>query len=230
MKDQQTKRLEENKRDGDFFKIPHVVVDSELLARMKPSEIKAYLVIAKFAHYRTGKAFPSVAKVCKLSGMNKNVVCKAIKRLEYYGLIEKYRAPKGFKFHNVYRVLRNPEINPVIIPQKVEKRSERYRKKDGKWGVIPQNMETDTFPQNVESDIIPQNMEGKENEIELNRDSLKNKQQSITISKETIEKYKKLKGVKWVSKYLLKHGYSLEILNEEKPRLKQKTIALKNKD
>lgn len=183
------KRIEDNKKDHDFFKTPKIVIDSGLLARMKPSEIKVYLVIEKFADYKTGRAFPSIALICELSGMNKNVVCKAIKRLEHFGLIEKYRAPKGYKFHNVYRVLRNPKINPLVIPQKVEKESIRFRKEDGKWGVtphdveidtfpqnmegvIPQNMETDSFPQKVELHIFPQNMESKENEIELNRDRL----------------------------------------------------------
>lgn len=228
MKTQQTKKIEKNEKDQNFFKIPHALIDSKLLARMKPSEIKVYLVIAKFANYKTSRAFPSIALICELTGMNKNVVCRAIKRLEHFGLIEKYRAPKGFKFRNVYNVLRDPEINPLIIPQKVEKKSTRFRKKDGKWGVIPQNMETDTFPQNVELHTLPQNMEGKYIERDLNRDSFNNKQHSsLKISEKTIEEFRRLKGDKWLKKYLLDHGYSLGLLNRKKPALKQKTAMSK---
>ncbi len=189
MEDQKEKKIEESYKDKDFLKVPNTLVDSGLLARMKPSEIKVYLAIAKHADYKTGRSFPSIALLCNLTGMNKNVVCKATKKLEYYGLNKKYRAPKAFKYRSVYRVLRDPKINPVIIPQKVEKESKRFRGKDGKFQVdskekendivpqnmergIPQNMELDTFPQKVELDIVPQNMESNEKELELTRDNI----------------------------------------------------------
>lgn len=230
MKDQQTKKIEESEKDRNFFKIQNEIVDSGLLAVMKPSEVKVHLVIGRHIHYKHGRAFPSIESICKLSGMNKNVVCKATKRLEYYGVIKRYRAPLGLNFRTVYQIVKNPKINPLVIPQKAKKRIERYRKKDGKFGVIPQNMETVIFPQNVELHTIPQNMEGKEIEIELNRDSLKKKQQSFTISKEIIKKYRKLKGDKWIRKYLLDHGYSLTVLNEKRPKNKQIAVISKMND
>jgi len=135
MKEQQASRTEEQERDRDFFKTPNIVIDSRLLARMKPSEAKVYSVLSRFADYKTGSAFPSIVLICNLSGMNKNVVCKAIKRLEYFGLVKKYRAPKKFKYRNVYRVIRNPQIDSSIIPQKMEKGSTRIRGKNGRWRV-----------------------------------------------------------------------------------------------
>jgi|GEM_PF-2760092 len=174
--------------DRDFFKIPHEIVDSGLLAKLKPSEIKVYLVIARFADYKTGRAFPSIELICKLSGVNRNVVCRAIKRLVYFGLIEKYRAPKTFSYRNVYRAIRNPQINPNNIPQKVKRKCTKPRGKDGKFqavskkgnadtipqnmeNIIPQKVELDTIPQKVDPHIFPRNMENKEKERELKRDT-----------------------------------------------------------
>ena len=189
LNDQHMKKTKEYEKDRDFFKVPTVLVESSLLARMKPSEIKVYCVIGRYADYKTGRSFPSISRICELSGMNKNVVCKAIKRLEYFGVVQKYRAPKGFKFKNVYKVIRNPIINPCIIPQKMERKSTRSRGKDGKWradpkdvkdntfprkveAVIPHKMETDTIPHKMELRTYPQKMESKEKEIELKRDRL----------------------------------------------------------
>lgn len=154
MRDQKAKRIGENEKDWNFFKIPQAIIDSGLLARMKPSEIKVYLAISRHADYKTGRAFPSIALICKFSGMNKNVVCRATERLEYFGVIEKYRAPKAFKYKNVYRVLRNPKINPLVIPRKVEKGTTRSKGKDGKWEINAQDSK-----EKVGLDIIPQNME-----------------------------------------------------------------------
>lgn len=179
----QLRKIKASEKDRDFFKIPNEIVDSGLLAIMKPSEIKIYLTIAKFADYKSGRAFPSIALICKLSGMNRNVVCRATERLEYFGVIEKYRAPKAFNYRNVYRVIRRPQINPIIIPQKMEKGSTRPRGKDGKWKStklskkaegFPRNMETGTYPRKMELHIHPRNMESKEKERELKRDSMKN--------------------------------------------------------
>lgn len=214
MKERQMKKKEEA-TDSDFFKLPHAVVDSGLLARMKPSEVKVYLVIARHAHYGTRNAFPSIQTICEESGMNKNVVCKGTQRLEYYGLIKKYQAPKGFKFKTVYQILIHPAINPVVIPHKVEKRSQRYQGTDGKFRATPQNMESDATPQNMELSTIPQNMESKEKELELSRDTLNNKQYKNAISKEVIETYRKMKGDNWVRKYMREHGYNLELINTE---------------
>ena len=156
MKDQKAKIIGEDEKDRNFFKIPWAIIDSGLLARIKPSEVKVYLALSRHADYKTGRAFPSIALICKLSGMNKNVVCRATERLEYFGVIEKYRAPKAFKYKNVYRVLRNPKINPLIIPRKVEKRTARRRAKDGKWEINAQDSKErlglDTIPQNMERD------------------------------------------------------------------------------
>jgi hypothetical protein len=163
-----------NQGDLNSIKIPQAIIDSGLLARMKPSEIKVYLVIAKCAHHKHDRAFPSIAQICEFSGINKNAVCQAIKRLEYFGVIKKYRAPKGFKFHNVYRVLKVPIINPLVIPQKVKKASTRSRGKDGKWVVTPKDVIDNTFPQNMETDILPQNMERKKSEIKINGNKLNN--------------------------------------------------------
>ena len=199
--------------DRDFFKLPHAVVDSCLLARMKPSEVKVYLVIARYAHYKDRRAFPSVETICRLSGTNKNAVCKATERLEYYGLIKKYQAPKGFKFKNVYKIIMDPEINPNVIPHKVDKRGKRYRGSDGKFIAFPHNMEAYAHPQNVETHTIPQNTESKKNERELSRDSLIKNQNKI--SKETIKVLRQTKGDEWLQKYMEEQGYCLDLLEED---------------
>lgn len=187
MKNQKAKSSKENReKKQHYLTIPHIVVDSGLLAVMKPSEIKVYAVITRYKNFRTGWCFPSVDTISRDSGYNKNVVCKATKRLESYGLILKRRSPKTLNFRNLYKVLEDPEINFNIIPQKMEKRGQRVRGKDGKWkaapqnseNAIPRNMETDTIPRKRELDNIPQNMENKKNEVSLNRDSISPKKPS----------------------------------------------------
>jgi len=119
-----------------FFRIPKVIVESGLLKIMRPSEVKVYLILGYFSNYRTGVCFPNIETILEFSGVNKNLIGKATERLVVYRLIEKKRAPRAFKFKNVYKVLRHPEIPDNILPRITEKRTLKPRQKDGRWGLF----------------------------------------------------------------------------------------------
>ena len=197
----------------DFGTIPHAVVDSGLWAKMKPSEKSVYIVLVRYANYKSHFCFPSIERIRQEAGISKTRVCGSLQQLVVYGLITKKRAPKGLNFRNVYRVIPEPKINLAIIPQKMEKKCKGYRDKNtGKFRVRPQNVETDIGPQIVEAGR-PQNVEKKERiEIERNRDSL-NKPPTLTYSKETIKEFLKAGQEKRVIETLLRRGYSEDEIN-----------------
>jgi hypothetical protein len=112
------------------------------------------------------------------------------------GVILKKRAPRSFKFKNVYTVIRSPQIDSSFLPSKQEKRNRKIRGKDGRWGVIPSNTESDILPRRTESIFLPGKTETKEIELDLNRDSFKSA--PIPISKKTKEEVEKVKGRKYV--------------------------------
>lgn len=91
---------DEGSRTERFVRVPKDFFENGLLTKLKPSEIKIYLAI-----------FPSIKKIQELIGVNKNAICKATENIKKYGLIQKNRAPKAFKFKNIYRVIRTPNIN-----------------------------------------------------------------------------------------------------------------------
>jgi len=82
----------------------------------------------------SGLAYPSVkGDLRKLTGCKAGTICTATEKLVYYGLIEKKRAPKGFRFRMIYRVKWNPEIRPDIIPFKRKQCKPQKDKKSGKF-------------------------------------------------------------------------------------------------
>jgi len=184
-----------------FFKIPKAFGISGILKVMKPSDVKVYLVLASFAHYKTGTCFPNIKTIEELSGVNKNQISPATRRLVELGLIKKKRSPKSFKFKNVYQVLRMPEINENIHTANTDKRRPKNRRKDGRWGVNTANTELDIHTVNTESIFHTANTDKKEIERDLKRVSFK-KGEIIHISQKTKEEVEKVKGKDYVQRCL----------------------------
>jgi len=175
--------LKSEEKDKDFSKIPHFMIDSGLLAELRPSEIKVFLVINRFADYKTGIAYPTVKKISELSGINKDNIAKATRSLVQKGLIEKRKTGERFRFRNWYRVTKlksiYSDLPSCIVPKKTGKCREIPRGKDGKFIPIPKNTDngipqnTDSpIPSFTESDTCPQNTEKKENLEICNRDNI----------------------------------------------------------
>jgi hypothetical protein len=176
---------------------------------MKPSEKAVYGVLCHHRNYNTNICFPSIETICKESGVHKNKVCAALQQLCVYGLIDKWRTSKKAKYKNSFRIIMKPNIDPSTFPQKTEKKCKQYRdKKSGKFGVCPQNTETDTCPQNAEA-VHPQNTEKNENKMKesLTRDSIKQAPQ-LTFSTKTLKELRETKGDVWLKKILRSYGYS----------------------
>ena len=170
--------MESKQKDKDFSKIPHSIIDSGLLAKLKPSEIKVFLVINRFANYKTGLSYPTVKTISELSGVSKGCIAPATKQLVLLGLIEKARTGKRFSFRNCYRVIKNPKINLCIIPSNTDKCKRYLRGKNGKFkpislntdNNIPSNMDNEC-PSNMELGISPSNTDKKEKYRDnINRD------------------------------------------------------------
>ena len=70
---------EHDKEIERFIRIPMILIDSGLLSIMKRSEINVYVVICRYAHFKTGNAFPAFKRIVKESGVNKNLVGQHLK-------------------------------------------------------------------------------------------------------------------------------------------------------
>jgi DNA-binding MarR family transcriptional regulator len=216
--------------DKDFSKIPHCLIDSGILGQLRPSEFKVYLVLNRFAHYKTGISYPSVKAINRISGVNKNNIARATKVLAQRRLIEKIHTGKRFGFRNRYRVINPQGINLLIaactIPKKTEKRKGIFQGKNGKFQPHPLNTNY-PHPSNTESGTCPSNTDKKENlEIfkrDIKRDSKslflnKNEKPQKTLNQVTDEELKELikasKNTQRLKKTLTQSGYDPEEVEE----------------
>jgi DNA-binding transcriptional MocR family regulator len=149
-------------KDKDFSKFYHEIVKNELLAELSSSAIRVYLVILVYAHYKTGWSYPTVKALSRLSGVNKNLISRAIRELESFGLIRKNKTKKKFFFRNGYQIVRHPLIFPHLLPVKINKRKSPLKGKDGRFKAAPSNMDNDIplnmdtpVPSFVDSDTCP---------------------------------------------------------------------------
>ena len=175
--------MKSEEKDKDFSRIPHLMIDSGLLAELRPSELKVFLVINRFADYKSGISYPGVRKISKLAGVNKDAIAKATDSLVQRRLIEKKTTGKRFGFRNQYRVTRlkgiYSSLPPSIVPKKTDKCKHISRGKDGRFITIPKNTDN-SIPQNTDnpgpsftdSGTYPKNMDKKENLEICNRDSI----------------------------------------------------------
>lgn len=149
------KAEEEEKGAVGYSKLPNALVDSGLLALLKGSEMKTYAAILRHAQYASRQAFPSLACLCKETGLQRVTVQGAIKKLVFVGLIRKHKFYQGRKFKNVFTVQDVPEIilpyqpinsasrEPRMQPKNSASRGAQRDEKTGKYAVKPKNL---TYP------------------------------------------------------------------------------------
>jgi hypothetical protein len=172
-------------RDKDFQKIPHVLIDAGVWAKLNRKQAKVYVALNRFADYKTGIAKPTVKTLVKLSGVHKNEIASTTLKLSMMGLIESYGTSRRFNYRIIYKVYKAADIDLDrvfrTIPQKTDKcRKKVARGKDGKFigspRVVdlgfPQSTEIPS-PQDLEARTIPQKVDKKENLETNNRDNNK---------------------------------------------------------
>jgi len=160
--------LEKEQKDKNFSKFYHEIVKNGLWARLSNPAIRVYGVLLTYAHYKTGWSYPTVKTISGLSGVNKNLVYKAIRELELTGLIRKNKTKKKFFFRNSYQIVPHPEIYPHLLPEKRKKRKSLLKGKDGRFTPAPSKMDNgcplnmdNLIPSFVESDTCPLTMDKK---------------------------------------------------------------------
>ena len=86
-----------------YVSVPHKIIEDE---RVGTYEIAVYAVLAKFADWNTGEAFPSVPKIAELCGCGTTKVRQALRTLRDCGHIEiVMRTDKdGRQTSNVYKL------------------------------------------------------------------------------------------------------------------------------
>lgn len=122
----------------------HTIVFDD--TRLKASDKLVYLTLARFANNETQECFPSIEKICEVSGLTNRTVTKSLRKLEKYNYIEIRRSTGNV---NTY-VLLEPEGNKYNIPVNQEDEA-------------PQNAETTPpTPENSE-EIPPEKIAGVQN-------------------------------------------------------------------
>jgi hypothetical protein len=129
--------LKPTQKDKNFSKLYHEIVKNGLWARLSSPAIRVYGVLLTYAHYMTGWSFPTVKTIARLSGVNKNLVYKALRELELTGLIEKRKAKKRFAFRNAYRIVAHPEVYPHLLPAPTWKRKTPPKAQNGRFTHCP---------------------------------------------------------------------------------------------
>ena len=148
-------------KDKDFSRLPRILVTSGLLTKLSNPAIRVYLVILTYANYQTGLSYPTVKTISRLSGINKNLISKALKELILSGLVEKYKGSERFRYRNYYRIIRMPGVNLYNIPGKKQNPRRLLRGENGKFTSfeltcepVPSNTEY-PVPSLTESDTCP---------------------------------------------------------------------------
>jgi len=160
--------LEDRQKDKNFSKLYHEIIKNGLWARLSNPAIRVYGVILIYAHYKTGWSYPTVKTLSRLSGVNKNLISRAIQELESFGLIRKNKTKKKFFFRNSYQIIPHPLIFPHLLPVKIKKRKSPLKGKDGRFKSVPSKMDNDIplnmdtpVPSFVDSDTCPHLMDNK---------------------------------------------------------------------
>lgn len=129
--------LQPTQKDKNFSKLYHEIIRNGLWAMLSSPAIRVYGVLLTYAHYETGWSYPTVKTISQLSGINKNLVFRAIRELELIGLIEKRKGERRFAFRNAYRIIAHPEIYPHLLPPETEKRKTPLKGQDGRFTHSP---------------------------------------------------------------------------------------------
>lgn len=88
-------------QDNLFAKLPIALIKCGLLCELKSTTVVIYNVLLSYADFNTGKCFPSIKTIHKLTGYSKTTIIQGIKELEDWGLIEVTRRQGS---HNVYQL------------------------------------------------------------------------------------------------------------------------------
>lgn len=124
----------QRKTDSLWRKIPHWIVDTGVLSVIAPSALKMYLVLNRFADFRTGQGGVKIEKIVSCSGIHGKSVSRCRRILMQLGLIESRRRGRCLS----YRIQMQPpkdieEFVSVLKKWKLTRPAEAYPK-DAKTG------------------------------------------------------------------------------------------------
>lgn len=142
----------------------------EVSPQIGPNALSVLLAIAIHLNKRTGRAFPSHARLMELTGMSKNTVYDALKRLKQFGLLvseQKIDSEKGHFGKRTFR-LTTRFISIFIAAEDAEP-------------LIEQDQDIDRFPKNrlpvsrLPENRLPENWETQQ----LNKEELLNNKNDL---------------------------------------------------
>lgn len=110
-----------------FCKLDFTFID-HYMARLGASATSVWLALKRHASHATQECWPSLARICSLTGLTKNTARKALRVLERAGLISVHARWKGpdargsnlYHLHNPSDVLRNETIDVIPLPFSLE--------------------------------------------------------------------------------------------------------------
>lgn len=110
-----------------FIRFPKEMLERGLVEFMEKSHFRVYTVLDYFKNKNTWKCFPSIKTICRKSKLSKSVIFKALKDLEYWGLIRTEERPGKT---TVYEIIREPNIRfPTLNSERKFLRNENATEK-----------------------------------------------------------------------------------------------------
>ncbi len=206
-----------------FMAIPAVIVSSGLLHQLSGSATKVYLSI--FSHRRnfSKQAFPSLALICKETGLSRGTVQKSLKSLINTGVIGRHHFKSGRKFKSVYTIPDAPEIMLSIKPKKSARWLGQFRTKTGKFGIQPKKPNTAIQPNKSASSIqlkeSAMNKTLTRNELYSDKkippslappqggNGVASATPSLLPSTEVLKGFIASHGREWLMNYMMEHSY-----------------------
>lgn len=105
-------------RTFPFFQVENAVID-RYGAALGPYGLAVYMAIARHVNQKSGVAFPGMATIARETGMSRNRVVAAVKKLETTGLIRVNRRKRddGGKASNEYTLVNATTLVPPQTPE-----------------------------------------------------------------------------------------------------------------
>ena len=162
------------KKDKDFSKFFHNIIDSGAWAKWSPKAKAVYPVLLRWAKYDSRKALPTIPTIAKLSGVSRDSVTEGTKEIICSGYLSKKRGNSTIGFRNIYTVFKEPQmvgnLKDAILRGKTVKCKTKRDPKTRKF-ISSRKDADDYLREKAVNDTLRQNNGRKENLEILNRDT-----------------------------------------------------------
>jgi hypothetical protein len=103
--------------DDRYISIQKTFVERGFLAVMNKRSLKVYFALCSFKDWKTGNCWPTLSKLCEVTGISRTHVIEATHELEELGLVKSWlnRREGSRMFKKFYHIIPIEEVSPQNV-------------------------------------------------------------------------------------------------------------------